>query len=122
LFEGTIDEVKKEYGKTPGSGVVGGGYASGANIKYGQEAEIVNIVFNKTVRSTGNVYTSGRKETLLKKWRAGIEAVISNLKRGFAIDGCNWRGWKHSARQKVFRSVIGYNIRVMTLTVLTANL
>jgi hypothetical protein len=40
LFEGTIDEVKKEYGKTPESSAADGGYASGANIKYGQEAGI----------------------------------------------------------------------------------
>jgi IS5 family transposase len=121
LFKETIDEVKSEYGKTPESSAADGGYASGANMKYGQEAGIVNIVFNKTVGSVQNVCTSKRKETLLKKWRSGMEAVISNLKRGFAIARCNWKGWKHY-RQKVFRSVIGYNIRVMTAAVIAATL
>jgi IS5 family transposase len=68
-----------------------------------------------------NVCTSKRKETMLKKWRAGMEAVISNLKRGFDIAGCNWKGWRHY-RQKVFWSVIGYNIRVMTAAVIAATL
>jgi IS5 family transposase len=68
-----------------------------------------------------NVCTSKRKENLLKKWRSGIEAVISNLKRGFDIARCNWKGWKHY-RQKVYWSVIGYNIRVMTAAVIAATL
>jgi IS5 family transposase len=68
-----------------------------------------------------NVCASKRKETLLKKWCVGIEAVISNLKRGFAIGRCNWKGWKHY-RQKVFWSIIGYNIRVMTAAMIAATL
>jgi IS5 family transposase len=121
LFEGTIEGVKKEYGKTPESSVADGGYASGANMKHGQEVGIINIVFNKVAGSMRNVCMSKRKETWLKKWRAGMEAVISNLKRGFAIARCNWKGWKHY-RQKVFWSIIGYNIRVMTAAVIAATL
>jgi len=34
-------------------------------------------------------------ETRLKKWRSGIEAAISNLKRGFDLRVCNWKGFKH---------------------------
>jgi IS5 family transposase len=121
LFEGTIDEIKKGYGKTPESSVTDGGYASSANVEYAKGEGIVNIIFNKIVGSTGNVCSSKRKEILLKKWRAGIEAVISNLKRGFKITRCNWKGWKHY-RQKVYWSVIGYNIRVMTAAVIAATL
>jgi IS5 family transposase len=87
----------------------------------GQEAGIKNIVFNKVAGSMQNVCTSKRKETLSKRWRAGMEAVISNLKRGFDIAKCNWKGLRHY-RQKVFWSVIGYNIRVMTAAVIAATL
>jgi IS5 family transposase len=121
LYKGTIEGVKKGYGKTPESSAADGGYASGANIKQGQEAGITNIVFNKVAGNMQNVCTSKRKETMLKKWRAGMEAVISNLKRGFDIARCNWKGWKHY-RQKVFWSIIGYNIRVMTAAVIAATL
>jgi IS5 family transposase len=119
LFQGTIEEIKKGYGKTPESSVADGGYASGANMTYAQGEGIVNIVFNKIVGSVINVCTSKRKENLLKKWRAGIEGVISNLKRGFEISRHNWKGWKHY-RQKVYWSIIGYNIRVMTAAVIAA--
>jgi IS5 family transposase len=90
-------------------------------MKHAQEAGIANIVFNKIVGGIQNVCGSRRKEKLLKKWRAGIEAVISNSKRGFNIGRCNWKGWKHY-RQKVFWSIIGYNIRVMTAAVIATNL
>jgi IS5 family transposase len=101
--------------------VVDGGYASVANMKYAQGKGIVNIVFNKIVGSIINVCASKRKENLLKKWRAGIEGVISNLKRGFEISRCNWRGWKHY-RQKVYWSISGHNIRVMTAAVIVSTL
>jgi IS5 family transposase len=120
LYEGTIEGIKRAYGKAPESSVADGGYASSGNIEYAKREGIANIVFNKIVGNI-NVCTSKRKENILKKWRAGIEAVISNLKRGFDIGRCNWKGWKHY-RQKVFWSVIGYNIRVMTTALIAATL
>jgi IS5 family transposase len=51
-------------------------------------------------------------ETRLKKWRSGMEAVISNIKRGFNLRRCTWKGWEHF-EAKVLWSVIAYNIRVM---------
>ena len=56
-------------------------------------------------------------ENKLKRWRSGIEAIISNLKRGFQIRRCTWKGIAHYG-QKVFWSVIGYNLRVMTGAIL----
>jgi IS5 family transposase len=44
LYKGTIEGVKKEYGKTPESSAADGGYASGANIKQGQEAGIITVI------------------------------------------------------------------------------
>jgi len=52
-------------------------------------------------------------ETMLKKWRSGIEGVISNLKRGFDLMVCAWKGWEHF-KAKVMWSVLGYNFRVLT--------
>jgi len=52
-------------------------------------------------------------ETRLKKWRSGIEANISNLKRAFNIHRCNWKEWVNF-QSKVLWSVLAYNIRVMS--------
>jgi hypothetical protein len=41
--------------------------------------------------------------------------------KNFAIARCNWKGWKQY-RQKVYWSIIGYNVRVMTAAVIAATL
>src|SRR3989339_721906 len=88
LYEGVLERVRSDYG-------------------------IVNIVFNKIVGSLKNVVQSVHMETRLKKWRSGMEAVISNVKRGFNLFRCEWKGRDHFDA-KVLWSVIAYNIRVMT--------
>ena len=113
IYEGTIEKFKKDYGRAPGSSVADGGFASKDNLEYSQKAGIINTVFNKVRGSMENIVKNKWLETRLKKWRSGIEAIISNLKRGFEIRRCTWKGHAHYG-QKVFWSVIGYNIRVMT--------
>jgi len=114
LFTEPLESMKSDYGQYPESVVTDGGFASLKNLKWAQEREgIKNIVFNKVVGSLKSIATSLDMETKLKRWRSGIEAVISNLKRGFNIRRCVWKGWEHF-KQKVYWSIIGYNIRVMT--------
>jgi IS5 family transposase len=113
LYQPTIDRVIGNYGITPRDSATDGGYASKDNMEYSIKRGIVNIVFNKIVGSMKNVVNSLNIETRLKKWRSGIESIISNLKRGFNIGMCNWKGWEHF-QSKVLWSVLGYNFRVMT--------
>jgi IS5 family transposase len=113
LYEGVLDRASKDYGIRPRDMVTDGAYGSLRNQEKAKEYGIVNIVFNKIVGSLKNVVTSIHMETRLKKWRSGMEAVISNLKRGFDLSRCEWKGRDHFDA-KVFWSVIAYNIRVMT--------
>jgi IS5 family transposase len=113
IYEQTIDDFKKHYGRVPGSSVADGGFASLDNLEYSKNAGIINTVFNKIRGSMGNIVKNKWVETKLKRWRSGMEAIISNLKRGFQIGRCTWKGLAHYG-QKIFWSVIGYNIRVMT--------
>ena len=101
LYQDTIEMIKKYYGKTPESSVADGGFASTANIEYSQKEGIVNIVFNKIRGSMENIADNKWVENKLKRWRSGIEAIISNLKRGFHISRCVWKGFAHYG-QKVF--------------------
>ena len=119
LFQGAIDKVTADYGITPKSVVTDGGYGSLENQEYAKEKKITNIVFNKIVGSLKNICENEGLEKKLKKWRSGIEAVISNLKRGFNIARCVWKGFEHY-RQKIYWSVIAYNFRVMTGAALAA--
>jgi len=113
LFGPTIERVKENYGRTPKSVAADGGYASKANHQKAIKEGLTNVVFNKVVGSMRNIVSSKNMQTRLKKWRSGIESTISNLKRGFNISKCNWKGWAHF-QAKVLWSVIAYNIRVMT--------
>jgi len=113
LYEGVLERVRNDYGITPRDMVTDGGYASLRNQGKSKEYGIVNIIFNKIVGSLKNLVTSANMETRLKKWRSGIEAVISNVKRGFSLFRCDWKGREHFDA-KVLWSVIAYNIRVMT--------
>lgn len=117
LYQSTINKVIADYETVPRDSVTDGSYASKLNAAYAQSKGIANIVFNKIVGSLKNIVSSKNMETRLKKWRSGIEAVISNFKRGYNMFRCNWKGEAHF-KQKVLWSVIAYNIRVMTAAVL----
>lgn len=113
LYAPTLDRVIENYGTVPRDSAVDGGFASKANIEHSIESGLVNVVFNKVVGSMKNQVSSSSMETRLKKWRSGIEANISNLKRGFNIHRCNWKGWVNF-QSKVLWSVLAYNIRVIS--------
>jgi IS5 family transposase len=113
LYQDMLDKVIETYKIVPRDIVTDGGYASKLNIKHAQKRGILNIVFNKVTGSMHNITNSKNIETRLKKWRSSIEAVISNVKRGFNLFRCLWKGYAHF-KQKVLWSVIAYNIRVMS--------
>jgi IS5 family transposase len=113
LFQPTIDNIIHNYEVIPRDSTTDGGYASLVNLAYAHKAGIANIVFNKVVGSMQNIVSSLNMETRLKKWRSAMEAIISNIKRGFNIRTCNWKGWVHF-QAKVMWSVLAYNFRVMT--------
>ena len=117
LFQTTIDTVISNYSIVPRDSTTDGGYASLENQNYARKAGIKNIVFNKVVGSMQNITSSLNMETRLKKWRSSMEAIISNVKRGFNISCCNWKGWVHF-KAKVLWSVLAYNFRVMTALII----
>lgn len=113
IYTGVLDNIHANYGIVPRDVVTDGGYASKNNARSAQEKGIINIVFNKITGSLKNIVRSTNIETRLKKWRSGIEAVISNLKRGFELFRCEWKT-RERFDAKVYWNVIAYNIRVMT--------
>ena len=117
LYKPTLERVISNYRKVPRDSVTDGGFASLDNLNYAKDNKIANIVFNKIVGSMQNLCNSLNMETRLKKWRSSIEAVISNIKRGFNLRICNWKGWTHF-QAKVLWSVLAYNFRVFTALML----
>jgi IS5 family transposase len=117
LFDPTLEDVIATYHRVPRDVATDGAYASTHNQQVAQGLGITNIVFTKVVGSLTNIVSSLNMETRLKTWRSGIEAVISNVKRGFGLRRCPWKGHAHF-EAKVFWSVIAYNLRVMSALLL----
>lgn len=113
IYTDVLDGIEANYGIVPRDMVADGAYSSRDNVGAGYKKGIANIVFNKIRGSLKNIARSMNMETRLKKWRSGIEAVISNLKRGYELFRCEWRT-RVRFDAKVYWNVIVYNIRVMT--------
>jgi len=116
-FPKTIDNLEVNFSFVPDSIATDGGYASIANRDYALSKDIKNIVFNKVKGSMQNVASSKKMETMLKKWRSGIEALISNFKRGLNAAKCTWKGWE-AFKQFVLWNIITFNLRVISRSVL----
>lgn len=107
-----LDNILRNFHFTPESIATDGCFASKKNLLDALERGIKNIVFNKSKGAMQNVTTSKKMETMLKKWRAGIEALISNFKRGLKASVCTWKGWEKFKRF-VLWNVITFNLRVI---------
>lgn len=116
-FPEVIDNLKDNFNFVPDSVATDGGYASKSNRDYALSKEIKNIVFNKIKGSMQNVASSQKMETMLKKWRSGIEALISNFKRGLNAARCNWKGWD-AFQQFILWNIIAFNLRVIAKSLL----
>ena len=116
-FPETLDNLKVNFEITPRDIATDGSYASRTNLLDAQGRGIVNIVFNKVKGSMQNVASSKKMETVLKKWRSGIEALISNFKRGLNASVCTWKGWEKFKRF-VLWNIITFNLRVIAKWVL----
>ena len=93
LYDG-IRVLSRLLGTAPTHAAFDGGYASRENLKQAKALGVTHAMFHKK---------RGMKETdmspspwvyrQLKRFRAGIEAGISYLKRCFGLGLCRWRGW-----------------------------
>ena len=117
-FVPTLEQLDHRFGITPRDVATDGGYASVHNLQQAQVRGVRNIVFGKTKGALRNYTTSKKLETMLKKWRAGMEAVISNFKRGLDAAVCPWKGW-NGFKRFVLWNVITFNLRVIAQGIVT---
>ena len=90
-----------------------GGFASKANLATLKAAGVENVAFHK--RRGLCVEDMTKSSWIYRKlirFRAGIEAVISFLKRSFGLDRCIWKGYE-AFKSYVSASILSYNLLVM---------
>ena len=80
-------------GATPSRAAFDGGYASRGNLKDSKDPGVAHVVFNKKRGiKVADMTPSSWLNARLKRFRAGIEAGMSYLKRCFGLGLCRWRG------------------------------
>lgn len=108
-----IERQKQLYGRAPRQVSFDGGFSSKPNVAALKEIGVKDVCFTKCrylqvtemVKSTW-VY---RK---LRRFRAGIEAGISFLKRCFGLDRCTWKGLE-SFKAYTWASIVSHNLLVL---------
>jgi IS5 family transposase len=118
LFPQVIDRQIDLYGESPTSSAADGGFASLDNARYAKNAGIENVYFNKQVgKETEKLFPSAWLRKKLRNFRAGIEGVISALKRAVGLGRCIWRGWE-SFQSYVWASIVAHNLKTMARVLL----
>ncbi len=95
---------RAHYGNAPTHAAFDGGYASRENLRGAREMGVKHAVFSrKRGLKEEDMTSSPWLFERLRRFRAGVEAGISWLKRCFGLGRCRWRGlarfqaWVHSA-------------------------
>ena len=111
-----LDRQNDIYGRYPLKASLDGGFASKANLEKAKERKIRDICFfKKRGLEKTDMYRSEYIYNRLRRFRAGIEAGISWLKRCMGLSRCTWKGW-HSFKSYVWSSIVAANL----LTLATA--
>ena len=90
-----------------------GGFASQDGLTKAKEAGVKDVCFAK--KRNLNILDMVKSSYVYKKlcnFRAGIEAIISAMKRAFGLDRCTWRGWE-GFKQYVWSSVVAFNLQIL---------
>ena len=84
---------QEHYGAVPSHAAFDGGYASRDNLAQAKALGVAHVVFHKkSGLKQVDMTPSSWLYDQLKRFRAGIEAGISYLKRCFGLGRCRWRG------------------------------
>jgi transposase, IS5 family len=94
MFMGTLKSLNESYDRYPLKVSADGGFASKSNVEEAKVLGVKDVCFPKrcNMKITEMVKSSWVYDKLLN-WRAGIEAVISFLKRCFGMSKANWKGF-----------------------------
>jgi len=102
------------YGCAPRQVAADGGYASTENLRAAKNRGVADVAFHKkrglSIEAMVKSHWVYRK---LRNFRAGIEAGISCLKRGYGLARCTWKGIAHF-RAYVWSSVVAHNLALLT--------
>jgi len=113
LAQKMISRQRDIYGRVPHQAALDGGFASKANLESIKALGVIDVAFAK---KRGLDITEMARSTWvykrLRDFRAGIEGMISFLKRCFGMSRCTWRGLG-SFQAYAWSSVLTANLLLM---------
>lgn len=113
-----IQRQQEIYDRAPRQAVFDGAFGSKANVKEIKKLGVEDVVFTKgKALKISDMARSAWVYRKLRNFRAGIEGVISYLKRTFGLHRCTWRSWP-SFQSYVWSSIVASNLLLMARAVL----
>ena len=112
-FIPALDRQKEQYGHTPEQVATDAGFASKPNAREALARGVKDLVFVAPKhKSLPELIKDTRAYKQLRKWRAGIEGIISAGKRAFGLDRCTWSGFQ-SFKAYVQLAVLAFNLQTL---------
>jgi transposase, IS5 family len=106
------------FGQGPERAAFDGGFASKKNLEAIQSSGTRETCFSKPAGVPIDQMTSTpRVRRILKRFRAGIEATISFLKRSFGLSRCTWTGFPRF-RAYTWCSTVAHNLLTLSRALL----
>lgn len=105
-----VARARNVIGKVARQFAFDGGFSSKRNVEKIKALGTQDVAFAKHLGL--EIEDMVRSKWVFKKlrnFRAGIEGVISFLKRGFGLDRCTWKGWP-AFRSYTWGSVVAFNL------------
>ena len=110
LTERMLDRQKEIYGRYPLKVAFDGGFASKENLEKAKTKKIKDVCFGKKRGlKVEDMCRSSYVYKKLRRFRAGIEAGISLIKRCFGFSICTWKGYR-SFKSYVWSSIVSVNL------------
>jgi IS5 family transposase len=112
-FGPALERCLQQFANAPSDVAADGGFASKHNAALASEIGVKNVAFSVLKGNTlAELVQSARVYKQLRKWRAGIEGIISAAKRAFGLDRCTWRGYA-SFQAYVHLAVLAFNLQTL---------
>ena len=110
LTETMLNRQKELYGRYPLKAALDGGFASKENLVKAKSKQIKDVCFaKKRGLKVADMCRSEYVYKRLRRFRAGIEAGISWLKRSFGLHRCTWKG-HDSFKSYVWAAIVSANL------------
>jgi IS5 family transposase len=105
-----LDRQNEIYGRYPLKVALDGGFASKQNLEAAKGRKIKDVCFaKKRGLEVEHMCRSQWVYNRLRRFRAGVEAIISWIKRSLGFDRCTWKG-RRSFESYVWLSTVTANL------------